>query len=885
MSGRDDAHAVRAAGPTAPRRSAGFTIRLAWWLSRGQAGRIWLLIACIAIGIAARVCVGSVSGMLDRALAREARPLLGADVEARSNTPFDDQHRRDVEEAAPHGARIIPQVGMVTMAAALGASSGEAGGTSVGGRSRTIELRAVSPGYPLYGVTRIDTGSGHELDGVRGLFDDVPVAYVQRELLSALGIAIGDRLKIGRVEFTIGGALAEDPGMGTNPFALGPRVLIAADRLEATGLTAKGSRALWSLLVATTDPEDGEAAARELRARWKLAERSPTGLGGRAETSSGMLVRTARQAQESVSRVFDRLGSFLRLVSLTALLLGGVGVASMVRAFVAERLDAVATLQVLGASPGRVSLVFLIQALGVGLCGGVLGAAAGCAIQNALSYLLIPYLPVALGYGVDFAAVAWGVALGALTAGAFALMPLVEIRRLSPLAVMRGDGVPRGGWLAGIAVTAVVLGLFAVVAGLEARSWVIGPSFIAALAAGGLTLMACARVLLPLIARLRLPLLGFGVRHGLGNLSRAGFRPGSAVVAIGLSALLFGSMMIHQASLTHEFDPGGQTDLPSLFAIDLQRDQVDDFRAMLKSEAGVDHCAMSPLVHGRYRGLNGAPPKPQERGKGFRDREQNLSWREELGPDEKIIAGTWMSNDPKHVEASLHEWFAREIGAKIGDTIAFDIQNVPVEATVTSIRSVHFLGMKPNFMILLSPCALVDAPQTWVAAIPPLSPELRSRVQAAIAASFPNVIAFDISEAGARIRMIVDRASVAVRFMGWFCLIAGLVVLLGIGLSTARERQLDAALLKVLGGRNRTLASSLACEFGALGLVGAGLGLGMALLFGWILVDKLLDIRLVVPWGWIGALLVGIVVLSALAGLAACRRVFTARPLAVLRDA
>ncbi len=854
-----------------------FDLRLAWWLARGQLGRLSLLVACIAVGVAARVCVGSFIGQLDRALAREARPLLGADFEVVSNQPLSAEQQRALAARLPADARTITQLGFVTIASCVRS-----------GGSHLVELRAVSPGYPLYGGVRIEAQGGASVDVAR-LFSDTAVAFVQRDLLAQVHADIGDELRLGRGTFVIAGVILEEPGVGANPFTLGPRVLIAQARVADTALDTVGSRVRHATLVACAEPQAADRVVADLRAAWQLPTDAPTGFGGRAESASGIVVRSARQSQETLSRFFERLGDFLRLVSLTALLLGGVGVASMVRGFVAERLDMVATINVLGASTTRVMRVFVLQAMAVGLVGGVVGAVMGALIQNALSFVVRGSLPIVLGYGLDVPAMAWGVALGVITAGFSAALPLIEVCALKPLAVMRGDRSGLAARWPGWIVLALGAGVFSVIAAVESRSWILGPMYIGGLAAGALTLQLLSLIALPALARSPLRRLGFGPKHGLGNLRRAGFRPAAAVVAIGSSALLFGSMMLHQASLQRELDPGRHGGLPSLFAMDLQSDQLDDFRAALVREGCLGEPALSPVVHGRYRGMrshDGSAPAARTGGgsRWLRDREQNLSWRERLGPDETIIAGAWMGDAGDAVEASLERRFASRMGAKVGDVLEFDVQGVSLAATVTSIRAVTWGGLKPNFLILLSPHALRDAPQTWVAAIPSLPGDGKSRVQGALALAFPNVTVFDISSIGTRIRDIVDRISLAVRFMGLFCLLAGLVVLVGVGLSTARERLLDAALLKVLGGGNRTLAASLACEFAALGLVGAGLGMALALGFGWIVVERVMDLTLAIPWVQLVALVVGMAAISAIAGVVACRRVFTARPLEVLRE-
>lgn len=855
------------------------TARLAWRLSRGQTARLWLLVACVAIGIAARVCVGSFTGTVERALAREARPLLGGDLEIAANQPLTADKRSELDAALPAGSRIHGQLRFTTM-----------GSCAENSRSRPVEVRAVDAGHPLAGGLQVADHRGDAHD-VAPLFGDEPVAYVQRELLAQIGAVRGGTLRLGATSFRIVGELIDEPGLGANPFALGPRVLIARSRAEATGLVGALARVRHVLLVALPEPAGTEPVATALREQWKVAKDDPSGFGGRVGGESGIAIRTARQAQESVSRTFDRMTDWLRLVSLIALLLGGVGVAALVRGFVTEHLDAVATLQVLGARPNLVVRIFLVQAAAVGVVGGVLGGVIGTLAQDVLVMLLAGWLPAGSGMAIDWRALGWGLVLSVGTAVGFAALPLAAVRGLRPLAVMRGDGSAGGGRLATALLGLVLLGAFMAVAALEARSWVLGPMFVGILAAGSALNAGLGALVLSGIARLKPRIFGFGVRHGLANLGRPGFRPVAALVALAAAAQLLATMTAHRASLDRELDISGRSGLPGFFAIDVQDDQVEEFRALLAREFKLADVALSPVVRARLTGINGNVPaaggdatREAERNRFMRRREQNLSWRDK--PDdlgERLTAGHWMRPDSRQIECSLEQRFAKNIGAKLGDTLSFDVQGVPVDAVVTSLRQVRWASLRPNFFVLLSPHALLGAPVMWIAAIPQVAEADRARLPGVLAQHFPNVTAFDIADTGARVTAVIDRVILAVRGVAALALVAGLAVLIGVALSTARARRTDAALIAVLGGGRRTLLTSLTAEFAALGLAATVLGAGQGILHAWA-VAAWFELPLTVPLGEL-ALLAGSIALAAtIAGVLACRRAMSAPPLAVLRD-
>ena len=482
-------------------------------------------------------------------------------------------------------------------------------------------------------------------------------------------------------------------------------------------------------------------------------------------------------------------------------------------------------------------------------------------------------------------------ALSVATAVGFAALPLAGLRGQRPLAVMRGDGGDGAGRLATAVLAVALLGGFMVVAALEARSWVLGPLFVGILAAGSAFNAGLGALALWAIARLKPRAFGFGVRHGLANLGRPGFRPVAALVALAAAAQLLATMTAHRASLDRELDMTGRSGMPGFFAIDVQDDQVEEFRAVLADEFKLKDVALSPVVRARLTGINGNVPaagndvtREAERNRFMRRREQNLSWRalpDELG--ERISAGQWMSTDAGRVECSLEQRFAKSIGAKLGDTLSFDVQGVPVDAVVTSVRAVRWASLRPNFFVLMSPHALRGAPTMWIAAIPQVPEAERARLPGVLAIHFPNVTAFDIVDTGARVTAVIDRVILAVRGVAALALVAGLAVLIGVALSTARARRTDAALIAVLGGGRRTLLASLTAEFAVLGLVAAVLGAGQGILHAWV-VAAWFELPLTVPFGELFLLSGGIALAATVAGVLACRRAMTAPPLTVLRD-
>jgi len=850
-------------------------------------------------------------GRLDLALSREARQLLMADVEISSRRPLPEKNRDQLAQLLPKGSRTQDLLDFVTMVSA-----------PTSGLSRLVELRAVEQGFPFYGRLRLSDQEGVEADRVslEKLFTSKPLAYVQPELLRQLGVRVGDKIRIGKIDFEIAGTILQEPGMGTMAFSLGPRVLIGRSYVPQTGLVGFGSRVQYVTLVALPDPALAEAFSQTLRASWNLPP-TRARFRGSLGPEQDLQVRSFQDSQGTIRHAFDHLADYLRLVSLMALLIGGIGVAGMVRGFIQDHLESIAVLRTLGASRGRILRVYFLQCLGLGAAGSLLGVLLGSFAQNFLPLLFQDLLPLALPLGLSLGAAIWGLTLGLLTSTYFSFLPLLEIRNTKPLPLFRGN--PTGGWIeasdmgrvspaSGVfRVRGVQLALnvpvwvtaglgvltFGLLAAVEARSLILGPTFIAILLIGGLLLYAIGRLTLPLLSRIRVARVvrsngaGFGVRHGLSNLARPGLHPHSAVVSLGLAALLLGILSIYEFSLLKDLDPVQRLEeLPNFFLIDLQTDQVEELEAFLK-EQGVQDFVVRPMVKARYRGLNNQTlgeekslTREDEQDQRMRNREQNLSYRTHLSEDETILKGRWMDPNSDEVEASLEEGFAQHLGADVGDMLTLDVQGVEVKARVTSIRKIHWTSFRPNFFILISPRAIADAPQTWVGSISGMDKPTQNAVQAEIVRTFPNVTLLDVTQITRQVLRIMNRVTWAIRFIALFSLGAGWGVLVGIALSTAHRRQRDVVLLKVLGAGRRTLFLSVATEFGLLGAVSGGIGLILATGFGRILLTQFLEIGFAVPWLQFMGIFAGLTILCTVTGVLACWRVFQVKPLEVLRE-
>jgi putative ABC transport system permease protein len=769
------------------------------------------------------------------------------------------------------------------------------------GRSRLVQLSAVGAGYPLVGKLVVLDAQGQSLDS-RALLGQ-PWAFAQSDLLTQLGLKLGDPVRVGERRFVLAGLIKTEPGLGAGAFSLGPRMLIGLDQAQATGLTGYGSKVSYERLYGLPQPAQSDTIAQAIKVALGLKD-TPR-FRSMAPSPDTVSVRSSKDAANDVRRFFERLADFLNLTSLMALLLGGIGVASVTRGFVRESAVPLGILRSVGASPGRVTALFAWQAAWLGLAGGLIGALGGLALQSVLPGILADFLTLPLKAVFSPGALLWGLSLGLLSALLFGIEPALVASRQSTAALLRDEEapgrLPKQAWLlrAGGAL------VFAALAAVESRSWTNGPALFAGLVVGAFALQGLAWFSLPRLARLRARWQPFAVRHALANLARPGLRAGATVVALGSSALLLGVLSVYQFSLLTELDPAKKgSAIPDLFVLDIQADQAEPLRAQLKAYNPALQVELSPMVRARYRGklpsaadaaaastdaqarvTVGLQTREHEDEQRMRSREQNLSWRTELSAGEKIIAGKWMDVNGQEVEASIEEWYAQQLGAKLGDVLRFDVQGVEVQAKVTSLRKVNWASFRPNFFILLSPWALQDAPQTWVGAISHAGgAEARADLQATVSSRFSNLTLIDMADGTKKILGILGKIAAAIRLVAGFCLVTGMVVLGGLAVATARSRRGEAALLKVLGAGRGTLLGSIGFEFGLLAALAAFFGLGLALLVGWVLMVHFLELPFALPWIPLVRLGFLFTATGAAVGLLSSWRVFQVKPAEVLRE-
>lgn len=842
--------------PSLPRALA---LKMAWRETRGAWRHFVYVLACITLGVGALVGVGSFADSLELTVGRSAKSLMAGDVEIRSTQPLSPQAVAVVSALEHEGVAVTRVREMVAMAQPATPVQRPAPLPT-----QLVELKAVEPGYPFYGrlTAEPDQPLASLIGGGRAL--------VHESLLAKLGLRVGDRVRIGESDFAISGVIRAEPDRSAGVFSLGPRVLIAGEDLGSTGLVLPGSRVRYRTLLRLPEGRSAEGFRDELATRL---------------TDAALRITAYTQAQPGLRRFWEQLTMYLGLTGLVALMVGGIGVAVSVSAFVRNKLPTIAILKCLGAGGREILAIYTLQTALLGLAGSLLGAALGSALQPLLGPFLAHLLPLEVELRASPAAIGRGLAMGLGVTLLYALWPLLEIRRGPPALILRHEVEPalagRRPWSA----AALIAAGLAALALWQAGSWKIGGLFIAGFGAA-LGLLAGGVRLLVILAR-RTRWRGLAWRQGAANLHRPGGHAGAVMVSLGLAVMLMVSVALLEGTLREQITRRSPERAPAFFFIDIQPDQAGPF-ADLVSRIGGSRPELIPVVRSRLAAINNTPIAGDVRTRRedvwYLTREYVLTWAAEAPGHNTVVAGQWWSPSEAQREPliSVEEEIAGQLGVSLGGTLTFDIQGVAVTARIVNLRRVDWQSLNSNFFVIFSPGALDGAPTTYLATAR-ARPQDEGRVQSAVVAVFPNVTAIPVREVLERVGAVLDQIALAIRLVAAFSLLSGLVVMTGALSVTRRQRLYQSVILKALGATRGFVARVFAVEYALLGAA-AGLG-GTALAAGlaWAVLRFAFD----VAWHWAPAVLAaGVAAAAALAlavGLLGTRRLLGQRPLSVLR--
>jgi putative ABC transport system permease protein len=843
-----------------------FVLTMAARETRSSWRRLLFFFVCIAVGVAAIVSLRSVIQNVRDVLGGEARSLIAADVLVSTNREWPESVRATIDRAvAAAGATAQTEtVETPTMVRPADATKPVA---------KMVELRALQPNFPLYGTVALTDGTpySHTLLQNHG-------AIVRPELLTALGVKVGDQISIGQAPFMIRATLKSEPGRRIGGFSLGPRVLIDYADLPSTGLLGFGSRADRRLHIKA--PEDRlETLAASLR---------------RDLRDEFVNVRSYRSTEDQIGRDFERAENYLSLVGLIIVILGGISVSSVTRVFILQKMRSIAVLKCVGARSRQIIAVYVLQVLSLGLAGSLLGVAIARGVIAAIPYFLSSSTSTSVlaeaHYGVTSSAAAQGIGIGVLVSLLFSIVPLLDVRFIKPSLLLRDENTRRRrDWL-GYAVMVIVSAALVGLTAWQASSLKIGLVVCAGFTGLALVLMLAGRALIALVAPLANS-RSFPLRHAVLHLSRPGNQTRVILLAVGLGAFFIVGVRSLQASLLGEFSIQTAADSPDMFLLDIQRGQAESMRAFLRDPAhAAGEAQLIPVLRARVVGVAGQETNLEGADAVRRSgmaigREFTLTYRDHLEANERVIDGAFWKGSSPEPEVSVERQIAERARIHVGDTIRFDILGRVVSPRVTSIRDVEWRESRNGgFVFVFRPGALDQAPQTFVAPIkgPAGLPE-RARFQHDLVEKFPNVSVIDFREILETLRDVMSKVTLAITVVGGLVLFSGGLILIGAVAMTKFQRVYEAAVFKTLGANTRTIARMLLFEYGVLGSLAGLIGSLGAVVLTWGVSRYALEI----PWRvFVGEHVGGVVltaVLVAVIGVFSSLDVLRNKPLATLR--
>jgi len=838
-------------------------------------GKFFFVILSVAIGVAALTGVRGFSASFRSTLLNRARSIMAADLSARLFQQPTPEQQKGLDEIAGSGVEITPVTELLSMASSAKTLD-----------PLLVSMKAVDPAmYPFYGDVELAPAAP-----LKTVLTAETVA-VADDLLVRLNLKVGDQLKIGTQLFRIASVVVNEPDRLSSSFAAGPRVLISREGLESSGLLAPGSRAGQRYLFKVPKPRNGapisDKAVADLKAR--LEKLLPEAQ-----------VIDYRETNPALTQGLDRATSLLSLMSLVALVLGAIGVAMAMRAHLQQRLDTIAIMKSLGARSGQVIKIYLLQTLLLGAAGGLLGIALGVGVQLSFPYLLAKLIHVDTELHVQLSTVLTGLAVGILTTLLFTLPPLLDIRAVRPILILRravddsDDPFVAGIWrkitknVAQIGAAVLILAGLAAIATTLSDSVVVGQVFSLGLVGVlGVLLCASAAVLAGLrffLSKTRLHLPS-SVRHGLANLYRPGNPSAALLAALGMGVMQIMTVYLVQKAVVSELHISAAPNLPNVFLIDITNSEIGGIRTLLKAQHSVTaEPEMLPVVSSRVIDINGVPAN-EAKLKNFPRRmlrSISLTWSATAPPGTKVVEGTWWAADEKGPVVAIEQRQAQRLGVHVGSHISFAAQDTQIVATVVALTKADGQHAYSRAEFILPQAPLAGLPVVWYGGVH-VDPAHVGELQRALYAAYPTVTVINVAQALETVRSVVIQITYVIQFLAAFSIFAGVIILASSIAGTRYRRIREVVVLKTLGATRRRIATVFSIEFAVLGLVAGVVGISFANLIARVLLKRL-TVAYHFQWGWTVGALLGTAALTVATGWLASHRILGRKPLEVLRE-
>jgi putative ABC transport system permease protein len=852
---------------------------IAWRDLKSAPGKFGFVVLSVAIGVAALVGVRGFSDSFRKTLNSESKSLMAGDLSARvyrDPTTADRSSVAALLKKTGSGIRSTWVTETVSMAS-----------VPPDPVPLLVSLKAVDPSeYPFYGTAELEPAMSLQ-QALQG-----NSAVVAEEFLIRLNARVGESLRLGGESFRISAVLVQEPDRLTAGAGIGPRVLISQAALATTGLIATGSRASQRLLIKLPENSSGQTAVNPVELRKQLEDVLPDAQ-----------VMDFREGNPALSNGLDNATAILSLICLVAMVLGAIGVAMAMHAHLEQRMDMLAILKAIGAGSGDLLRIFLLQTLGLGLAGGLLGVAAGVGVMAALPAVFGNLLPVHATLKFPWKSVAAGMGTGLLTTLLFCLPPLLDVRGIRPVLVLRrlvesGPDTVQG-WFARWWARRLQLGIsIGVVAALGGIAWALSDSakvgtwFAVLFSAALLVLLIMAAVALRavrfLLNRVRLRLPSF-LRHGLANLYRPGNQSAAVLAALGTGVMLILAVYLMQSSLLRDLRETASPKLPNLFLIDVTTDEVAGVKDFFAHQPGIRPSStgsaidLMAVVTGRFISINGRTLE-QMKGEHFPRRmleNAELTWADAAPEGDKLIHGQWWTS-PAAQSIAVGSGIADRLHLAIGSSVQLELAGVPHTLTVAAIYRADGEHLAARVSFVLPSGLLKDQASTWYGGAH-VDPKQVAVLERGLFQAFPTVTVINLADVLTRIESVVNQITFVVRFLAGFSIFAGLTILASSIASTRYRRMREAVVLKTLGATRMRIVRTFSVEFSVLGLLAGAVGVVFANILTRVLLRKL-EVAYHIEWSATLAALVGTALLATATGWLASYRILGLRPLEVLRE-
>ena len=821
---------------------------------RGGLRGFRLFLACLALGVAAIAAVGSVRSGIEAGLSREGAALLGGDAELELTYRF----ATEVELAWMQGnATAVSEVAEFRSMAAAGDD-----------RALT-QVKAVDGLYPLVGS--VELAPDIALADALSVEDGLPGGVMERALIDRLGLSIGDTFALGTQSFILRAEITLEPDSAGSGFALGPRTLVTRDSLAASGLLSAGT--LYNSKYRLTLPPEASIPELEAEAEETFA-------------NSGMRWRDASNGAPGVARFVERLSSFLILVGLSGLAVGGVGVSAAVRSYLARKTEVIATLRALGADRATIFQTYFIQIGILSLLGVAIGVVLGAAVPIALAPVLEARLPIPSAFAIFPEPLIEAGLYGLLTAFIFTLWPLARTDRVRAATLFRDswDGASRLPALPFILATGFAIAALVGLAGWFSGNWWLTLWTLGGIA-GALALLSLAAFLIRIAARaLSHRLRGRPRwRWAMAAIGGTGEGAGAVVLSLGLGLSVLAAVGQIDGNLRQAIAGNLPDVAPSYFFVDIQKEQMPGYTERLKNDPAVSRIDSAPMLRGVVTMINGRPAAETGGDHWALRGDRGLTYAAQPGETAIITKGQWWDADytgPPQISVAAEE--ADEIGLSLGDTLTVNVLGRDITGTITSFQEVDFSNAGIGFVFTMNPSALEGAPHTFISTVY-AEPEAEAQILRDLASQFPNITAIRVKDALARVADVLGGLAAATSYGAAATLLTGFLVLIGAAAAGADARTYEAAMLKTMGASRRMIAASFILRAGILGFAAGAVALLAGALGGWAVSNFVMETDYIIIWPSALMIIAGGIAATVLAGLGFARRALQARPARVLR--